>query len=76
MTKVISKTVNGNTTIVAILDKNNQICGGAAFYCGYKGRPAQFVNGQLLVPVTGCEEQEDGSYKRVCIGSEDIIEKF
>ena len=76
MTKVITKTVNGNTVTVAILDKNNQICGGAAFYHGYKGRPAQFVNGQLLVPVTGCEEQEDGSYKRICIGSEDIIEKF
>ena len=76
MTKVISKTINGNTIIVAILDKTNQICGGAAFYDGYKGLPAKFVNGQLLVPVTGCEEQKDGSYKRVCIGSEDIIEKF
>lgn len=76
MTKVINKIVNEKIVTVAILDKNSQICGGRAYYFGYKGRPARFTNGQLLVPVTGWEEQGNGTYKRVCIGSEDIMDKF
>lgn len=76
MTKVINKIVDGKTVTVAVLDKNSQICGGISFFHGYKGRPARFIDGQLLVPVTGWEEQEDGTRKRVCVGSEDIMDKF
>lgn len=74
MTKKVFKHVSKKEKVlVAILDKNNQVCGGPAF-ATHKGRPCKVVGRQCLCPVTvtvvdettGKHWQEFDHYEDLC----------